>query len=121
MGQAKNRGSLQDRIDQARGRDAADVGEVVSVEDVIKRHDLPSGSVFVGYVIHFDEKQFVRTLLRTPSKSVAQTTNNSEEALMFEDYHEAVTISRELPGATGVASLFDCGNRVTTVIFSYAE
>ncbi|OTG92185.1 hypothetical protein [Acinetobacter sp. ANC 3813] len=58
MGQAKNRGSLQERIAQAQQEKL--VGERITIEEAKRHLDLPDTAEFLGYVIHlYDEDEFV--------------------------------------------------------------
>lgn len=58
MGQAKNRGSLQERIAQAQQEKL--VGERITIEEAKRHLDLPDTTEFLGYVIHlYDEDEFV--------------------------------------------------------------
>ena len=58
MGQAKQRGSLQERIAQSQ-QEKLD-GEHISIEEAKRRLELPDTAEFLGYVIHlFDQDEFV--------------------------------------------------------------
>lgn len=56
MGQAKQRGNLQERIKQAEERQDNFYGEVISVEEALKKLDLPSDAQPNGFVIHLPER-----------------------------------------------------------------
>lgn len=58
MGQAKQRGSLDERITQAQQEKLE--GEQVTIEEAKRRLELPENAKFLGYVIHlYDEDEFV--------------------------------------------------------------
>ena len=58
MGQAKQRGSLQERIAQSQ-QEKLD-GEHITIEEAKRRLELPDTAEFLGYVIHlFDQDEFV--------------------------------------------------------------
>ena len=58
MGQAKQRGSLQERIAQSQQKKLD--GEHITIEEAKRRLDLPDTAEFLGYVIHlFDQDEFV--------------------------------------------------------------
>lgn len=58
MGQAKRRGSLDERMAQAQQEMLE--GERVSIKEAKRRLELPDTADFLGYVIHlFDQDEFV--------------------------------------------------------------
>lgn len=58
MGQAKQRGSLQERIAQAQQQKVD--GERITIEEAKHRLELPDNAEFLGYVIHlYDKDEFV--------------------------------------------------------------
>ncbi|WP_042053872.1 hypothetical protein [Acinetobacter baumannii] len=58
MGQAKQRGSLQERIAQAQQQKLD--GERITIEEAKRRLELPDNAEFLGYVIHlYDQDEFV--------------------------------------------------------------
>ena len=58
MGQAKQRGTLQDRIVQAQQEMLE--GERITIDEAKRRLDLPETAKLLGYVIHlYDEDEFV--------------------------------------------------------------
>lgn len=58
MGQAKQRGSLEERIAQAQQEMLE--GERVTIEEAKRRLELPNSAEFIGYVIHlYDQDEFV--------------------------------------------------------------
>lgn len=63
MGQAKNRGLLEERIRQAQDREDRFYGTQSSIEDVKQALKLPDDAQALGYVIHLpDQDEFVATL-----------------------------------------------------------
>ncbi|AVH15341.1 MULTISPECIES: hypothetical protein [Acinetobacter] len=64
MGQAKKRGSLEERIKQAQERQDNFYGINAKVEDVRKELGLPDDAQSVGYVIHLpDPDEFVAEII----------------------------------------------------------
>ncbi|MDU4395563.1 MAG: hypothetical protein E7I42_24410 [Pluralibacter gergoviae] len=64
MGQAKQRGSLEERIVQAQQELLE--GERVSIEEAKRRLELPNNAEFLGYVIHlYDQDEFVGKIEET--------------------------------------------------------
>lgn len=58
MGQAKQRGSLQERIASAQQQKLE--GERITIEEAKSRLELPDNAEFLGYVIHlYDQDEFV--------------------------------------------------------------
>ncbi|MDP1371919.1 hypothetical protein Q8G42_04985 [Acinetobacter lwoffii] len=58
MGQAKQRGSLQERIASAQQQKLD--GERITIEEAKRRLELPDNAEFLGYVIHlYDQDEFV--------------------------------------------------------------
>lgn len=97
MGQAKQRGSLQERIAQAQ-QPKLD-GERITIEEAKRRLELPDNAEFLGYVIHlYDQDEFVgkieendvainRVYVKIPD--LAQIFDSVEEAI-----DEALKISK---------------------------
>lgn len=56
MGQAKQRGTLAERISQAQERKDDYYGQETSLEEIIKELGLPQETEAKGYVIHLPEK-----------------------------------------------------------------
>lgn len=89
MGQAKQRGSLGERIAQAQ-QEKLD-GERITIEEARRRLDLPDNAEFLGYVIHlYDQDEFVgrieesdvvinRVYVKIPD--LAHTFDSVEEAI----------------------------------------
>ncbi|MFV5367304.1 hypothetical protein VXO74_01080 [Acinetobacter junii] len=58
MGQAKQRGSLQERMAQAQQQKID--GERITIDEAKRRLELPDNAEFLGYVIHlYDQDEFV--------------------------------------------------------------
>lgn len=64
MGQAKQRGSLEERIAQAQ-QEKLD-GENITIEEAKRRLELPETAEFLGYVIHlYDRDEFLGSVKET--------------------------------------------------------
>lgn len=58
MGQAKQRGLLEERLAQTQQQNE---GERLTIDEAKRRLELPEKSEFLGYVIHlYDQDEFVR-------------------------------------------------------------
>ena len=89
MGQAKQRGSLQERIAQAQQQKVD--GECITIEEAKRRLELPDNAELLGYVIHlYDKDEFVgkieendvainRVYVKIPD--LAQIFDSVEEAI----------------------------------------
>lgn len=89
MGQAKQRGSQQERIAQAQQQKVD--GERITIEEAKRRLELPDNAEFLGYVIHlYDQDEFVgkieendvainRVYVKIPD--LAQIFDSVEEAI----------------------------------------
>lgn len=111
MGQAKQRGTLQDRIVQAQQEMLE--GEHITIDEAKRRLELPDTAKFLGYVIHlYDEDEFVgkveetkiainRIYVKIPD--LAQTYEIAEDAV-----NEALKIDKH---RLLVCMLFEVDNK----------
>jgi len=115
MGQAKNRGSLQDRINQSkeRGLHTQDVATSGREELYRLEHKLPADARFYGYGIMIGMQGFVGRLIRSKSGSIVEFATEPKDTLMFETFEEAEEISRELSDSARVGAFFEVDGRVT--------
>lgn len=105
MGQAKRRGSRDDRIAEALGLKQR------KLEDIRRELGLPDSAEFLGYVVHIPESEeflhSVQDSLGAVTRSFAKTP---DLALPFESFGDAHAQARREKGEI-VAGLFDLGDQ----------
>lgn len=112
MGQAKLRGSKEQRIADAQKRklEALGVNEV-STAKLLADQGLPDDCEMLGYVIHLEEPdEFLAAFEEDELATRAAYTKNPEQALRIHDMDEVLRLSRwvgEKHDVT-VSLLFDC-------------
>lgn len=86
MGQAKQRGTLEERITQAQLD-----GERITIEEAKRRLELPDSADFLGYVIHlYDQDEFVGKIIDTAITTTRSYVKIPDLAHVFETVEEAV-------------------------------
>ena len=89
MGQAKNRGSLRERIAQAQQEKLE--GERITIEEAKRHLDLPDTAEFLGYVIHlYDEDEFVGKVEETEMAINRNYVKIPDLAQIYETAEDAV-------------------------------
>lgn len=95
MGQAKNRGSLADRIKQAKEKEA-DLIEL-TVSEAIEKMGIPKDAIFSGYVVHLPERdEFLANIEENDMMVKYAYAKTPILALKFEDVQEAIKIAKEI-------------------------
>lgn len=90
MGQAKQRGSLQERIAQAQ-QEKLD-GEHITIEEAKRRLELPETAEFLGYVIHlYDRDEFLGSVTETALGFNRTYVKIPDHAQIYESAEEAVS------------------------------
>jgi hypothetical protein len=88
MGQAKNRGSKQERFEQA-----LDKFKPTSREDIKQQMGLSKDCNFLGYVIHLPESdEFLSRFSDDNEATFKGWSPVPDVALRYDDFHEAVKI-----------------------------
>ena len=89
------------------------IAKEVPIEEVLDELGLPKHSVFLGYVIHRDERDefLVRHELVSDS-SLSAWMNDPSRAHIFDDYHEALEISLGDACQAEPYLLFDIGHQL---------
>lgn len=110
MGQAKNRGTLSERLAQsveAKRKVAEDLGLVKrDLADLRKEFDLPADTPFCGYVVHIPETDEFLASFRENDKSAHRGWAKSPAlAHRFEHFADAYTLARG--GREIVVGLFE--------------
>ena len=97
MGQAKNRGSLEDRIKQSQEKQDNFYGSKATIEEIIKGLDLPADSKAIGYVIHLPEKdEFVANIKDTAEIFSVAYTGRPELAERYETPEKAIFDAKKI-------------------------
>ncbi|MBC7198382.1 MAG: hypothetical protein H5U32_03935 [Pseudomonas balearica] len=99
MGQAKNRGSLEQRIEQAKA-ERAELAEKLGLEkrtigEIKSDLGLPEDARFHGYAVHNPEKDdFLSIYSDTKDAITKQWVNSPAGAKCFEDFVDAYKLAR---------------------------
>lgn len=95
MGQAKQRGSREERIKQAQERELE--GERITIEEAKKRLNLPDNTEFKGYVIHLPDKdEFLSIFEETEAMVNTAYTKLPDLAKVFHSIESAVDVAEEI-------------------------
>ena len=95
MGQAKQRGSWEERIKQAQEKKLE--GERITIEEAKKRLDLPEGNEFRGYVINLpDTDEFLSTFEETEALVNTAYAKIPDLAKVFHSIESAVEVAEEI-------------------------
>lgn len=117
MGEAKRRGSKAERAVEAQMRDAIPT----AIQDLISRLGLPSGSRFLGYVVHVPSTDDYLANVDAMGGMVRRAyTPSPAHAQVFHDFHNAVSAAKEVPKEAIVGLFFDTGPQYR-VIFELPE
>ncbi|WP_081556800.1 hypothetical protein [Chromobacterium haemolyticum] len=107
MGEAKRRGSAEERAKQSRER------REIPVADLIQELGLPPDSKYMGYVIHNpDQDDYLATIEERSDQTFRAYVRSQETALRFMDYAEACRVAEGITKKTQVGVLFDVGNQL---------
>lgn len=106
MGQAKQRGTPEQRLAQA--FEARKEYQERPIKEVIKELELPEDSQFLGYVIHNHSKDDY--LFEISADGAARKYCASPEgAVIYEKYDDAVAIALRINQGLKIGRLFDVG------------
>ena len=95
MGQAKNRGSLEDRIKQAQEKKANT--ETITISEAMKKLNLPESAQFSGYVIHLPESdEFLANIDETEEMVKYAYAKTPIFAKKYENAEDAIAIAKEI-------------------------
>ena len=99
MGQAKNRGPLEERIKQSKARTeqlAEQLGlEQRSLADIKAELGLPEDAAFHGYAVHIPASdEFLMTFSENQESSARQWAKRPELAKCFEQFADAYQLCR---------------------------
>lgn len=106
MGEAKKRGTKEQRADSAVKR------QKVSIDFVKAELGLPESSAFMGYVIYNEfNDDYLASTSDKPTHRANTYVKNPESALRFQDYRQAISTSNAIMKTTKLGLLFDTGDQ----------
>lgn len=101
MGEAKNRGSKQERFQQA-----LDKFKPVLTDDLRRQLGMDEDCTFVGYVIHLPESdEFLAGFEDNDDVTLKQWGAIPDLALPYRDFHEAVKVLKAVSKSDAVLAL----------------
>lgn len=110
MGQAKERGSRDQRAAEAMGLQQR------SVSEIREEYGLPESAALLGYAVHLEtQDEFLAEYSNTPLAVRKAWAKTPEMALRFQSIAEAIDVSRHCAGAI-VVVMFDVGEQI--VVFA---
>ena len=105
MGQAKRRGSRDNRIAEALGLKQR------TLEDVRRELGMPDSAEFLGYVVHIPATdEFLHSVKDAGGAVTRSFARTPDLAFPFESFGEAFALARQEKGEI-VAGLFDVGDQ----------
>lgn len=106
MGQAKNRGSREERLAESLGMKQR------SLTEIKKEYGLPENSEFLGYGVHNVERdEFLAQFEDTPAATKRAWAKDPQLALQFDEFAAAYEVSRKCKEAI-VVGMFDIGDQI---------
>lgn len=97
MGQAKKRGSFEDRVKQAQDANEKFYGQESKIEDVRKELGLPDDAQALGYVIHLpDPDEFVSELVDNDEIFSVMYTKLPELAKIYDEPEHAIQEAKKI-------------------------
>lgn len=106
MGQAKNRGSRDDRVAHAQGLVQR------SLDEIRQELGLPPGAQFLGYGIHVkDRDEFLAFIKDSPSATQKAWTKDPVNAMTYGNIEDAFADSKKCAGSI-IVGMFDLGDRI---------
>ena len=106
MGQAKNRGSREQRIAESQGLKQR------SLADIKKEYGLPDTAEFLGYGVHNVERdEFLAQFEVTTAVTKRGWAKDPQLAIQHEGFAEAYETSRKCAGSI-VVGMFDLGDQI---------
>lgn len=106
MGQAKKRGSREQRIAESLGLKER------SLDEVKKEFGLPATAEFLGYGVHLPEfDEFLAMFDQTVSATKKAWTKDPQAALTFDNFAGAYETSRKCRNSI-VVGMFDVGDQI---------
>lgn len=110
MGQAKRRGTREQRLAQKLGRIEK------SLEDIKNQFGIPGDAEFLGYAVHLDASdEFLSEFDQSPGVTKKMWAKTPELAKLFMEFADAHDVSRKCAGSAVVA-IFDSESQVWVVL-----
>jgi hypothetical protein len=107
MGQAKQRGSRDERIAAAREQ-----RRVIPLSDIRKQMGLPESAEFLGCVVNLRGSDEYLAVLEDDGATIRRTyVLSPENALRYESREEADVVAASLPKSAVSGLLFDLGDQ----------
>lgn len=115
MGQAKQRGTLEQRSQTARQKRREGL-EPIDIEVLRVEHDVPTDAKFVGFVVWLRERdEFLVLLDETPAMTRRAYGRAVEAAVQFPTWDEAVPHADASKHPAIVAVAFDMGKQMFVI------
>lgn len=106
MGQAKNRGTREQRIAESLGLKER------SLEDIKKEYGLPATAEFLGYGVHLPKPdEFLAMFEETAGATKKAWAKDPQAALPFDNFADAYETSRKCRDSI-VIGMFDLGDQI---------
>lgn len=119
MGQAKSRGTKEQREAEAKKRrlEQLNISER-PIEEIYKEFDLPDDSEFLGYIINIVESdEFVAKFEDTPDQTNIAYAKMPDLGLRFEDISEALEVGKKVAEKyeTDICFLFETSDQFRVI------
>jgi hypothetical protein len=115
MGQAKQRGTAEERSQTAREKRREGL-QPIDINALRAEHDVPSDAKFVGFVVWLRERdEFLVLLDETPAMTKRAYGRAVEAAVRFTTWDEAVPHADASKHAAIVAAAFDMGKQMFVI------
>jgi hypothetical protein len=115
MGQAKQRGTAEQRTQQAREKRREGL-QPVDVDDLRAAHRVPADAEFVGFVVWLRERdEFLVHLEDTPGLTKRAYGPIVEAAVRFPTWDDAAPHAEASKHPAIVAAAFDMGKQITVI------
>ena len=115
MGQAKQRGTAEQRAQTAREKRREGL-QPVDIDDLRAEHGVPSDAKFVGFVVWLRERdEFLVLLEEAPTLTKRAYGRAVEAAVRFSTWDEAVPHADASKHPAIVAAAFDMGKQIFVI------
>lgn len=120
MGQAKQRGTAEQRVDQANAKTEAQAEaeglHPISVDQLREDNNVPADAKFVGFVVWLRERdEFLVHLEETVASTARAYGKFVDAAVLFSTWHDAFSHAKASKHPAIVAVAFDVGNQIMVI------